>query len=149
MNVKYICLDIGNVLCHVNEIGFLEFLSYKLNISTFKARRFLKRFQQVHDLGYTTMEDELIDQYNIKSPLILKELVQKWNDCITPNEMMLTRLNELRAQHGMKVALLSNIGVEHAQMMESKLELGGFFPGAIKHFSCHVGARKPSMVYYQ
>ena len=49
----------------------------------------------------------------------------------------------------MKVALLSNIGVEHAQMMETKLELGGFFPGAIKHFSCHVGARKPSMVYYQ
>ena len=63
--------------------------------------------------------------------------------------MMLTRLNELRAQHGLQVALLSNIGVEHAQMMERKLELGGFFPGAIKHFSCTVGARKPSMVYYQ
>jgi len=149
MNVKYLCLDIGNVICFVDEIGFLETLSYKLNISTYRAKRFLKRFQQVHDLGYTTMEDELMDQYNIKSPFILKELVQRWNDCITPDEMMLIRLNKLRADHGLQVALLSNIGVEHAQMMETKLELGGFFPGAIKHFSCHVGARKPSMVYYQ
>jgi FMN phosphatase YigB (HAD superfamily) len=147
--MKFICLDIGNVLCDVNEGEFLNCLSYKLNISVFKARRFLKRFQQIHDLGYTTMEDELIDQYSIKSPLILQELVQKWNDCITPNETMLTKLNQLRSQFDLQVALLSNIGVEHAVMMEKKLQLGGFFPGAIKHFSCHVGARKPSMVYYQ
>src|ERR1700686_3080841 len=108
MNVKFICLDIGNVLCDVDEPSFLEVLSYKLNISTFKAKRFLKRFQQIHDLGYTTMEDELADQYNIRSPYILKELVQKWNDCITPNEYMLTKLNELRKHHGLQVALLSN-----------------------------------------
>jgi FMN phosphatase YigB (HAD superfamily) len=149
MNTKYIALDIGNVLCHVDEAGFLEVLSYKLNINTFKAKRFLKRFQQIHDLGYTTMEDELMDQYNIKSPFILKEIVQKWNDCITPNEYVLHKLNNLRYQHGLQVALLSNIGVEHAFMMEKKLEFGGFFPGVIKHFSCYVGARKPSMVYYQ
>jgi hypothetical protein len=47
------------------------------------------------------------------------------------------------------VALLSNIGVEHAVMMENTLKHGGFFPDAIKHFSCDVGARKPSMIYYQ
>ena len=149
MTAQYICLDIGNVLCNVDENGFMDFLSYKLNISVYKARRFLRRFQQIHDLGYTTMQDELMDQYNIKSPLILKELVQKWNDCISPSEAMLTKLNELRDQHGLQAALLSNIGVEHAAMMSEKLELGGFFKGAIKHFSCDVGARKPAMIYYQ
>jgi FMN phosphatase YigB (HAD superfamily) len=149
MTSKFICLDIGQVLCNVDEAGFMDFLSYKLNISIYRARRFLKRFQQIHDLGYTTMQDELMDQYNIKSPLILKELVQKWNDCITPSEPMLTKLNQLRDQHGLQVSLLSNIGIEHAEMMSEKLELGGFFTGAIKHFSCDVGARKPSMIYYQ
>jgi FMN phosphatase YigB (HAD superfamily) len=149
MNPKYVCMDIGNVLCNVDEEGFRECLSYKLNINTFKAKRFLKRFQQIHDLGFTTMEDELTDQFNIKSPYILKEIVQKWNDCVTPYVPMLNVLNDLRKNDNLKIALLSNIGLEHAALLQDILSLDGFFNSSIKHLSCFVGARKPSTIYFQ
>lgn len=147
--MKYIALDIGNVLCHVAPLPFLENLSETFDVTIPEAARFLKRFQQIHDLGYTTMEDELRDSFQVKSPIIINRLVKAWNDSVTPNTHILDRLNELRRKHDLQVALLSNIGVEHAAMMEEKLAHDGFFPGAIKHFSCSVGARKPSAIYYQ
>lgn len=147
--MKYIALDIGNVLCTVAATPFLENLSETFNVTIPEAHRFLKRFQQIHDLGYTTMEDELKDKFGVKSPVTLKRLVQAWNNSVIPHIPMLEKLNHMRDKHGLQVALLSNIGVEHAEMMEEKLKHGGFFPGAIKHFSCFVGARKPSMIYYQ
>lgn len=147
--MKYICLDIGNVLCSVAAEPFLEILSETFNITFSEGARFLKRFQQIHDLGYTTMEDELKDKFGVKSPVTIKNLVDAWNDSVTPNMYILDKLNGLRDKYNLQVALLSNIGVEHAAMMEKKLARNGFFPGAIKHFSCFVGARKPSMIYYQ
>jgi len=149
MSPKYICLDVGNVLCTVNDVGFVEFVSYKLNISTFKARRFLKRFQQLHDLGFTTMEDELMDVFDVKSQLILKEIVQVWNDSVVPHEPMLNILNELRKTDNLQIALLSNIGVEHAALLADKLAIGGFYDSTVKHLSCFVGARKPQALYFQ
>jgi len=147
--MSYIALDIGNVLCNIATEPFLETLSETLNITIVEANRFLKRFQQIHDLGYTTMEDELKDKFQLKSPITIAKLVQGWNDSVTPCIPMLTKLNDLRRENGLQVALLSNIGLEHASMMEEKLKHGEFFPGAIKHFSCFVGARKPSTIFYQ
>ncbi len=147
--MKYICLDIGNVLCSVDAVPFLEKLSETFNITMPEASRFLKRFQQLHDLGYTTMEDELKDHFNAKSPVTLKKLVDAWNDSVSPILEIISKLNTLRQEHELQVALLSNIGVEHAAMVESKLSHGGFFPNAIKHFSCFLGARKPSTIFYQ
>lgn len=147
--MKYIALDIGSVLCNVIPEPFLENLSETFNITIAEANRFLKRFQQIHDLGYTTMADELKDTFEVKSPVIITRLVNAWNDSIIPYIPILDRLNHLRIKENLQVALVSNIGLEHATMMEDKLNHEGFFPGAIKHFSCHVGARKPSMVYYQ
>jgi FMN phosphatase YigB (HAD superfamily) len=149
MNPKYICLDVGNVLCTVDDVGFIEFVSYKLNVSTFKARRFLKRFQQLHDLGFTTMEDELMDVFDVKSPLILKEIVQVWNDSVAPHYGILNLLSALQAKDNLQVALLSNIGVEHAALLKDKLAVDGFYENSIKHLSCFVGARKPSTLYFQ
>lgn len=147
--MKYIALDIGNVLCHLIPAPFLEKLSETCNIDYSEANRFLKKFQQLHDLGYTTMEDELSDKFKIKSPVILKSLVYYWNNSIVPNLYVLDELNNMRNEYNLQVALLSNIGVEHASIMNEKLERNGFFKGAIKHFSCFVGARKPSSIYYQ
>src|SRR5271156_6780127 len=118
--MKFLALDIGNVLCTVASDDFLENLSESFNITIPEANRFLKRFQQIHDLGYTTMEDELKDKFNVKSPITIKRLVKAWNDSITPNLDILDKLNNLRDQHKLQVALLSNIGVEHAAMMEEK-----------------------------
>ena len=147
--MKYICLDIGNVLCSVDMQPFVESLSEIFNISVHDAQRFLKRFQRIHDLGYTTMEDELREKFGIKSQVTIEKLVSSWNNAVTPYTPILIKLNELTKAHGLQVAILSNIGVEHASMMEHKLDHEGFFTGAIKHFSCDVGARKPSMIYYQ
>lgn len=147
--MRFIALDIGNVLCQVNAQPFVELVSETFNTTVPEAARFLKRFQQIHDLGYTTMEDELRDHFSIKSPAIIKKLVQAWNDSVVPNEYIIKQLNEMRSKHNLQVALVSNIGVEHAEMMKIKLAEGGFFPGVIKHFSCFVGARKPSAIYYQ
>jgi FMN phosphatase YigB (HAD superfamily) len=147
--MKYICLDIGNVLCHVDMVEFLELASTTFNITEAEAVRFLKRFQRIHDLGYTTMKDELMDQFKLKSEATTRKLVHAWNEAVQPNLDIITKLNELKVSHNLQVALLSNIGPEHAMMMEDRLKHGGFFEGAIKHFSCFVGARKPSMVYYQ
>lgn len=147
--MKKIALDIGNVLCHVAAAPFLDILSETFDVDIPTAARFLKRFQQLHDLGYTTMEDELKDHFNVKSPIIIKNLVQAWNDSVTPNLAIIDKMNELRDKHQLQVALLSNIGIEHAAMMKHKLSQGGFFDSSIKHFSCFVGARKPSTIFYQ
>lgn len=147
--MKYICLDIGNVLCTVDMEVFIKDLSETFNTTKQEAQYFLKRFQRIHDLGYTTMEDELKERFGAKSEYTISRLVNVWNGSVAPFIPILDSFNSLRAKHNLQVALLSNIGVEHAAMMEDKLKHDGFFPGAIKHFSCDVGARKPSMIYYQ
>jgi FMN phosphatase YigB (HAD superfamily) len=97
------------------------------------------------------MEDELKDKFNVKSPFIIRELVAHWNSSITINEEIMHMLVNLRDEAGNrpKIALLSNIGIEHAEMMEDVLSEDFFFERSIKHFSCFVGARKPSALYYQ
>lgn len=147
--MKYICLDIGNVLCTITTAPFLEYLSETFNITLPEATRFLRRFQQAHDLGLTTIEDELKDHFDVKSTMIMSKLMDLWSKIVAPHMGMITKLNDLRVNNNLQVALLSNIGVEHAFMMEHVLENGGFFQNSIKHFSCEVGARKPSKLFYQ
>ena len=53
-----------------------------------------------------------------------------------------------------QVALLSNVGLEHAIVMEKILDhhhlhSNKFFSKCVKHLSCQVGARKPTKLYYQ
>lgn len=145
----YVALDIGNVLCHVDFNQFLNDLSEALNIPLDEALYFLNRSQKLHDLGLTVMKDELKDHLKIKSPVITNKLLDSWNKCITPDLDVLNLFNTMTEKHNLKVALVSNIGIEHAALMEHVLAHNGFFQNAIKHFSCNVGARKPTLLYYQ
>lgn len=147
--MKRVCLDIGSVLCTVDYQSFVEMISTTFNLTLADSKRFLKRFQQMHDLGFTTMEDELKDRFGLKSEATIQKLVRHWNDCVKTSYEMLAMLNNVKRQHGLEVALLSNIGPEHAVLMEDRLAWGGFFKDAVKHLSCAVGARKPSKLYYQ
>ena len=147
--MKYIALDIGNVLCKISFDPFVNILSETFDISIQDAKIFFKRFQRIHDLGYTTMEDEIKSSFSTKSEIIIQKIVNTWNYSVQPDINILNKLNHLREDHDLKIALLSNIGLEHASMMEEKLKHNNFFPNAIKHFSCEVGARKPSLIYYQ
>lgn len=146
---KYCCFDIGNVLCEVHTGNFYAELSEVANVTISEADLFIKRFHHLHDLGHTTLSDELKDRFNIKSPIILEKLNRYWNEAVTPNIDILDRLHEFSKAYDIKIALLSNIGTEHAVLMKDKLSHGNLYSKAIKHFSCFVGARKPSSIYYQ
>lgn len=147
--MKYVALDIGNVLCRVDFSNLLIDFSEALNITPEEALHFINRSQKMHDLGLTIIRDELKEQFNIKSPATINRLLDSWNQCVIPDLTVLDTYNHLTANHNLQVALLSNIGIEHAALMETVLAHNGFFQNAIKHFSCEVGARKPSLLFYQ
>lgn len=147
--MKYVVLDIGNVLCHVDFSNLLLDLSETLNITTQEALYFINRTQKLHDLGLTVMKDELTDHFKIKSQVTISKLIKSWNNCIKPDLQVINMFNKLIEKNNLQVALLSNIGLEHAAMMEEVLSHNGFFNNAIKYFSCEVGARKPTHIYYQ
>lgn len=147
--VKYIALDIGNVLYHCDFNPFLKTLSKQLGISIADAQYFLSRTQKLHDLGYTVMTDELRDHFHIKSEVVIEEILEAWNNSVKPNLSILTHLDDLEFNGKIKIALLSNIGLEHASNIDKVLEENHLMEQTIKHFSCFVGARKPSALFYQ
>lgn len=147
--MKYAAFDVGNVLFNVNFPGFINKMSKTLNISVEDATYFMNRSQKLHDLGLTIMKDELIDHLHIKSSVLREELIQDWNHCITPADWILEKIETLCASNDIQVAFLSNVGLEHAVRMREMLGPYQFFRNGITHFSCEVGARKPTVLYYQ
>jgi len=162
--MKYVAFDIGDVLCHCFEDKFLNAVSESANISIDDALRFFKRFWEHHDLGFTTIEDELKDKLNIKSEITIKKLTDIWMDTLVPNREMFQFLIQKMYTYksiscskrtDLQVALLSNIGKEHAATLKEKFDNQtytcsfGLFDDCIKHLSFEVGARKPSLIYYQ
>lgn len=156
---KYVAFDIGNVLVHSTFPEFLKKLSKQLNITVEEAEYFMNRTQKLHDLGCTRMADELRDHFKIRSQVIIEELIQAWKDIIKPDYWVITKLDELIRNENLQVALVSNIGLEHAEQIVPLLThihnpwtnqwYESSFKKAIQHFSCFVGARKPSLLYYQ
>jgi FMN phosphatase YigB (HAD superfamily) len=145
--MKYLACDIGNVLCECKFDDFLNLLSKSLNITLEDAKYFMNRTQKLHDLGYTVMADELRDHFKIKSSVIIDELLKSWSDSIKPDFRVTAKLKEFQDKD-IKIALLSNIGLEHAALLD-RIMPQGFLSSCITHFSCFVGARKPSLIYYQ
>jgi FMN phosphatase YigB (HAD superfamily) len=145
--MKYCCLDVGNVLIDVNFNPFTEALSRQLNITMEDAHYFMNRTCKLHDMGLTCMADELKDHFHIKSQPIIESLLITWNQTISENYSMTDKLVEWITEKDVCIALLSNVGLEHAKIMTKIFPSN--HPSLIKHFSCQVGARKPNFVYYQ
>jgi len=141
-------LDVGNILIISKFDGFLKKLSKTLNITTEEANYFMNRTQKLHDLGYTNMSDELRDHFKIRSQSIIDELTEEWNNVIIPSDFIIDIVNNLSKKYEVKIALLSNVGLEHSKIMQKVLDKGDFLKDTIKYFSCYVGARKPSLLYY-
>src|ERR1700722_11116566 len=149
--MKYLAVDLGNVICKVDFTNFKRQLSQKFNVSMDDAEYFLNRTQRFHDSGLTCIADELRDMFNIKSSVLLAELIEEWNLTIQPNATMVAMLKNMissKDREPVKVALLSNIGPEHAGIMSLVLTRE-VFDNSTRFFSCEVGARKPSYVYYK
>lgn len=144
--MKYLALDIGNVLCHVNQNLFTHHVSEKLNLSIVEVERHMKRFWELHDIGFTNIQDELIDKFNVKSEITMKYLLGAWNTVISPDPEAIKRIKHI-VDDDVQIAFLSNMGFEHMKQMEH--QLNPIYKDAIKHFSCEVGTRKPSKLFYQ
>lgn len=147
--MNYVCLDVGNVLVHVDFQIFIRDLSKQLNITLEEAEYFMNRTHALHDMGLTKMADELRDHFKIKSPLIMEDLLKSWDSVITPNYQMIIKMLSMMDRDDLKVALVSNVGLEHAGRMARILNHHGFFDRCVHHLSCYVGARKPTKLYYQ
>lgn len=148
--MNYVALDIGNVLVHTNFQSFLKKLSKSLNITMEEAMYFMNRTQKLHDLGCTQMSDELRDHFKIRSPIVIDELLDYWLNVIDTADYVLDLFQKLMQKNDLQVALLSNIGLEHASQISTLLNYyDKFFDKSITHFSCYVGARKPTVIYYQ
>lgn len=143
---KYLCLDIGNVLCDVDFGPFLSELN-RHGISEEEAWFFLSRIQPLHDLGHTNIRYELRHAFG----LIAEQhpsLIEAWNAAIKPNKISVEHFHDLNSDsRRLEIAILSNIGHEHIEIVSSRI--GGKFDWCRKHMSCEVGLRKPQKMYYK
>lgn len=144
---KFLAVDLGNVICNVDFTAFIHKLSKTLNVSFDEVNYFLNRTQRLHDMGLTVISDELRDHFKIKSSVIIDELMVEWSKTVSRNSHMVHTLHKL-TQDNVKIALLSNIGFEHAAQVPELLTKD-VFDKSIRFFSCYVGARKPTYLYYK
>ncbi len=147
--MKYLCLDIGNVLFDQNMEPFIRALSIQMNISKADADHFLSIIQHKQDIGISSIRDEVSSHFGIKSEYILEDLMSAWAITVMPNRNSISFFGNLAKNPEVKIALLSNIGFEHRNQLIGKFGFSSVWTKSIKHFSCEVGARKPSLLYYK
>lgn len=142
-----VALDIGNVLCHVDVIG--EFFDYLVETGVVAGREqadeFISGIQYGQDLGLYNVRQGFYRFNPHLSKKTLQDIHDKWLDIVMPSKEMMEVLKESLAV-GHQIALLSNIGKDHAAVIRQKCKP---FEQCLQHFSCEVGARKPSKLFYQ
>lgn len=145
--MKHLAIDIGNVICHLNFNGLLNLMVNELNISQDQAYNFFIATQKIHDLGLSSMKEDLKKEFKNAPEKLINALIKEWNAIIIPNQTVINWLEKLLDQQ-VKVALLSNMGFEHKTLLKEKL--GGKIYHLAEHFlSCDSGARKPTMLFYK
>ena len=155
----YVAFDIGNVLCEINLSVFIQ--EFELYFSdSCDAMLFLEDLQCDQDVGFTTIRKKI--NFMIKNdtlswndylPIsnqhhekIINKLCNAWNKILKPSKIMFDFINELKNDN-ITVALLSNMGSEHAEYIKNTYP--DLFNGNITHLSFEVGARKPSNLFFQ
>jgi FMN phosphatase YigB (HAD superfamily) len=142
--MKHLILDIGNVVSNVNLDVFANKMTERLSISHEKAWTFLRKIQKTQDLGHTTVREALKDESGVENTETMNVLIAAWLDTIHLNHEVIREIESITSSLNIKVAILSNMGMEHKNHIESQ----GFFKDAIKYYSCDIGVRKPSEIYY-
>ena len=138
-----IAFDIGNVLL---QVDFEEFFAEFKGLGRQDPLAFLCDIQARQDIGVLTMPIIIREMLGVRRQTQVDRFVKAWNDSIKPSEEMLDYVDDLK-ERGAKVALLSNMGHEHAAHVRK--ELPRLFDGCTLHLSAEVGARKPTKLYYQ
>lgn len=142
--MKYLTIDIGNVICDLNFEYFIKSISSNLNISKQEVNVFLNKFQKPNDLGITELQYELANYFNITSKKLITIFCREWDRTMKVNFKVRGWLKNLS---NTQVALLSNIGIEHKIIINNLLDK--LSDNYIKFYSCDVGARKPTFLYYK
>lgn len=149
----YLAFDIGNVLVDVDFRGFCEKLGARVNLSTDEVVFRLNTNQKLHDVGLLTMAEILYKEFGIRSSLVIDEVIKDWQSmgkvslfCDILNTKYCQLLKEHNYNLNIKVALLSNVGTEHAKLVRELHPLGPWKP--IYYLSCEVGVRKPNSLYF-
>jgi FMN phosphatase YigB (HAD superfamily) len=141
-----VAFDIGNVLSRVD-----------LTVFTNQAKEFglhdgfLEEIQVSQDLGLYSMRQAVskcvhLDSHHPDKDERVKILEQAWLDTVKISDIMIEFVDELIKER-VEVALLSNIGVDHRDLILRKAP--ALKKCQYKHFSCEIGARKPSKLFFQ
>jgi FMN phosphatase YigB (HAD superfamily) len=143
--MKNIAFDLGNVIVRVDFSPFInEWRTQGLQTEE-SCDAFFSDLQGQQDLGLTTVARALKERFRLNKDKIAS-LTDAWDEAITVSEIMAEFLQQLKDE-GHYIAILSNIGTEHAALMRRKFPK--IFDGCILHLSCEVGARKPTKLFFQ
>ena len=148
MNVIF---DVGRVLCTVDlDVFTKEFnkiitprVDYK-----FDGTDFLSTIQCAQDVGKTTLTNSLYEMFVKNEIISIKEmfsLSKAWNDTIC-GCMQTINLKDIIIGNSHEVAILSNMGTEHRNFIFEYWPQ--IFSGCTTYFSCDVGCRKPSKIFF-
>jgi FMN phosphatase YigB (HAD superfamily) len=146
MNTKYICLDVGNVICKVDFTDFTKQMAELLNITPGAAWQFLVDVQPAHDSGLVYIDEALAQSY-MPSKAVRKQLVEEWNKTVVADPRMLAWMQSLLEKE-VEIALLSNMGWEHAAIIDNILT-PKIYEQCQSFLSCNMKVRKPMSEYYQ
>jgi FMN phosphatase YigB (HAD superfamily) len=103
----------------------------------------------MRDVGLVTMTDVLESEFNIKSQVIIDQLLDVWNHQVVKFDL---EVLDFWSDKDLYIALLSNVGTDHSIMIDkffNSLPENNPFNRAIRYYSCNVGVRKPQSLYYQ
>lgn len=141
-----IAFDLGQVIFHVKLQDFLNDLVCDGLFTNYqKAYEFLESIQVEQDLGKVAMF-QACQNYLFSGQFdpVVFGIVRKWKNVINPSIPMIQYIFSLLKQ-GHKIALLSNIGTDHAAIIKRDYN---FVKECITHFSCEVGYRKPDPKFF-
>jgi len=144
---KKIAFDIGNVLFHFDLTPLLDLLICQDIVeNNAMAYEFMGgSFQHSQEIGLHNIKQSFYQLNPQLSDNTLQEIHDRWMETFYPSLPMMEIVEELICNK-YDVALLSNIGPDHAKFVREKCKI---FNKCIQHFSCDVGARKPTRLYYQ
>jgi FMN phosphatase YigB (HAD superfamily) len=147
LGLKNVALDIGNVLFDVDVSRFVEELVAQGVYDKYShAQAFMDGIQAGQDVGLYTMYQAIARFHPSLPDEKLMALSDAWNATASPCEPML-ELVEWLLDNEWQVALLSNIGFDHKETIKN-MTPQSIWDRCIHHFSCDVGARKPSKLFF-
>lgn len=143
--MKRVALDIGNVICQVYLDRFYNaMIQHKLVEQMKEAEAFVDGIQGPQDVGLYTVTQAIRRFYPSVTLAQLDYLHDAWMSTIEISKPAAKMIESL-IDEGFTVALLSNMGRDHMNYITKQ----SFADDCIQWFSCKVGARKPTALYYQ